>query len=320
MSGPFHAGEIAVQERAGVRARIAEIGARVVRDFMPEPHRELFGKLPSLWVGSLDGAGRPWASLLVGAPGFVTAPDAWHLRIQARPGFGDPLATALVPGAPLGLLGLEPSTRRRNRMNGTVVAADAGGFTVAVDQSFGNCPQYIQAREQHWAAPPAVYGEPRPVVVQGPLLDDAARRLVERSDTFFVASAAAHARGAAGAEGADVSHRGGKPGFVRVDGVGGASVLTIPDFRGNAMFQTLGNLAARPVAGLVFVDPARGDLLQLTGRAEIVWDGPELVAFVGAQRLWRITVDEGRFVAGAVPLRGAAPQFAPQLADTGAWR
>lgn len=320
MTDPFHAGEIAVQERAGVRARIAEIGPRVVRDFMPDQHRELFGKLPSLWVGSLDGDGRPWASLLVGEPGFVSAPDARHLRIAAGPGFGDPLAAALVPGAPLGLLGLEPATRRRNRMNGTVVAVDAGGFTVVVDQSFGNCPQYIQARAQHWAEPPAAHAKPRPVVTLGPRLDENAGRLVERSDTFFVASASAQARGAAGAEGVDVSHRGGKQGFVRVDTVGAASVLTIPDFRGNAMFQTLGNLAARPVAGLVFVDPERGDLLQLTGRAEIVWSGPEVDAFAGAQRLWRVAVEAGRFVAGAVPLRGAAPKVAPQLADTGVWR
>jgi len=317
---PFHAGEIAVQQRAGVRERIAEIGPRVVRDFMPEQHRELFGKLPTLWVGSLDDDGRPWASLLVGEPGFVAAPDARHLRIAARPGFGDPLAAALVPGAPLGLLGLEPATRRRNRMNGTVVAVERDAFTVAVDQSFGNCPQYIQARALHWAEAPAAYADPRPVVALGARLDAPAQRLVEGSDTFFVASASAQARGGAGAEGVDVSHRGGKPGFVRVDTVGAASVLTIPDFRGNAMFQTLGNLVARPVAGLVFVDPVRGDLLQLTGRAEIVWDGAELAAFAGAQRLWRVTVVQGRFVAGGVPLRGALPQYAPQLAETGAWR
>lgn len=319
-TAPFHAGEIAVQQRAGVRDRIEAVGGRFVREFMPEQHRELFEKLPALWVGSLDASGRPWASLLLGRPGFVSAPDERHLRIAAQPGFGDPLGAQLAVGVPLGLLGLEPATRRRNRMNGTVVARDAEAITVEVDQSFGNCPQYIQARARHWAEEPAAYAATRPVRPQGARLDADAVRLVEHSDTLFIASAAANARGAAGAEGVDVSHRGGKPGFVRVDTVGGASVLTLPDFRGNAMFQTLGNIAARPVAGLVFVDPTRGDLLQLTGRAEIVWDGAELAAFAGAQRLLRVTVDEGRFVPGAVPLRGAAPAYAPQLAETGAWR
>lgn len=319
VAAPFHAGEIAVQQRAGVRERIAAVGPRMLRDLMPEQHRELFGKLPTLWVGSLDRDGRPWASLLLGEPGFVTAPDERHLHIAARPGFGDPLGANLAVGMPLGLLGLEPATRRRNRMNGTVVARDAQGFTVAVDQSFGNCPQYIQARALTWANTPASYGAPRPVTVQGRLLDDAAALLVARSDTLFIASAAPQARGRAGAEGVDVSHRGGKPGFVRVDDAGGATLLTIPDFRGNAMFQTLGNIAARPVAGLVFVDPDHGDLLQLTGRAELVWDGPELASFAGAQRLLRVRLEQGRLVPGAVPLRGSAPAYAPQLADTGAW-
>lgn len=319
VDGPFHAGEIAVQQRAGVRDRIAAIAPRFVRDHMPEQHRELFGKLPTLWVGSLDAQGRPWASLLVGQPGFIGAPDERHLRIDAPAGFGDPLVAQLVPDTPLGLLGLEPSTRRRNRMNGTVVDRDAQGFTVVVDQSFGNCPQYIQAREWTWTDTPQSYAQPRPVVAQGAVLDEASARLVGRSDTLFIATASAHARGRAGAQGVDVSHRGGRPGFVRVHVERGATVLTLPDFRGNAMFQTLGNIAVRPLAGLVFVDFDSGDLLQLTGRAGIVWQGPELAAFAGAQRLLRITVEQGRFVAGAVPLRGSAPQYAPQLADTGTW-
>jgi predicted pyridoxine 5'-phosphate oxidase superfamily flavin-nucleotide-binding protein len=287
---------------------------------MPEQHRELFGKLPTLWVGSLDAQGRPWASLLVGRPGFVGAPDDRHLRVAAQPGFGDPLGANLAIGAPLGLLGLEPQTRRRNRLNGTVVGIDAGGFVVEVDQSFGNCPQYIQAREPRWADTPQSYAQARPVIDQTARLDADAAAQIERSDTLFVASAAADARGHAGAHGVDVSHRGGKPGFVRVDVDAAGTLLTIPDFRGNAMFQTLGNIVARPVAGLVFVDPERGDLLQLTGSAEVVWDGPDLAAFAGAQRLLRVRVARGRRVPGAVPLRGSAPDYAPQLAETGAWR
>lgn len=320
---PFHAGEEALQQRAGVRERIEAMGRRVVRDRMPEQHRELFAKLPMLLVGSLDAQGRPWASMLVGQPGFIAAPDAQHLRIAAQPGFGDPLRAQLAVGAPLGLLGIEPQTRRRNRMNGTVVARDAAGFTVQVDQSFGNCPQYIQAREPEWVGTPAAFGAARPVVAEAGLLGAAARQLVARSDTLFVASAAARARGHGGAEGVDVSHRGGKPGFVRhtIEGEGSAarSVLTIPDFRGNNMFATLGNIAARPRAGLLFADPGRGDLLQLSGSAEIVWDGREVEAFAGAQRLLRVRVEAGWWMPAALPLRWSAPEYAPQLAATGAW-
>ena len=320
---PFHAGETAMQERAGVRERVEAMGRHMLRDHMPEQHIELFAKLPTLLVGSLDAQGRPWASMLIGRPGFLSAPDPRHLRVATRPGYGDPLQAQLAVGAPLGLLGIEPHTRRRNRMNGTVTALDAAGFTVQVEQSFGNCPQYIQAREPVWLDEPAAFTMPRPVRAEAAVLGAAARQLVARSDTLYIASAAGNARARGGAEGVDVSHRGGKPGFVRhtIEDLGTAarSVLTIPDFRGNNMFATLGNIVARPRAGLLFADPDSGDLLQLTGRAAVVSEGPEVAAFAGAQRLLRLQVEAGWWMPAALPLRWSAPAYAPQLAATGAW-
>jgi predicted pyridoxine 5'-phosphate oxidase superfamily flavin-nucleotide-binding protein len=316
MEQPFHAGEAAVQERAGVRAQVEATGGRMIRDFMPDQHRELFGKLPTLLVGSLDAQRRPWASMLVGRPGFVSSPDARRLRIAALPDAADPLAAQLAEGTPVGLLGLEPATRRRNRMNGRVVALDAAGFEVGVEQSFGNCPQYIQAREPSWreAAGPGA------VERFGATLPAAAVALVQRADTLFIASAAREAGRGGPAHGVDVSHRGGRPGFVRVQrDEHGAHVLTIPDFRGNNLFNTLGNLVAHPQAGLLFFDPDSGDRLQLAGRAELVWDGAALAAFAGALRLLRITVETGAWAAAALPLRWSAPAYAPQLAATGQW-
>lgn len=315
----FHDGERAMQARAGALERLTAIGPRVVRDHMPDQHRELFEKLPTLVVGSLDAAGQPWASLLAGPPGFVHTPDERHLRVTARPAADDPLAATLAVGAPLGLLGLEPHTRRRNRMNGRVVDDGAEGFTVRVDQSFGNCPQYIQAREPEW-----VPHAPGPVQHHGARLIEPARALLARADTVFIASAAPRAGSDTSpvepSQGVDVSHRGGLPGFIHVrdhdDGsVGGegASVLTIPDYRGNFFFNTLGNLLARPQAGLLCVDPESGDVLQLAAEASIVWDGPELAATPGAERLLRLRVVSHLWRPRALPLRWSAPEFAPQL-------
>lgn len=316
MNAPFHAGEIAVQERVGVRERIAEVGSRVIRDAMPEQHRELFEKLPMMVVGSLDAHGRPWASILAGRPGFIRAPDATHLRFAAMPPMGDPLADQLSAGVPLGLLGIEPHTRRRNRMNGTVELVESDGFVVGVDQSFGNCPQYIQARQPGWIEASSASPE-----ALGNTLSEAAGALIRRSDTLFIATASAQARGNDGANGVDVSHRGGRPGFVRVDVDEATSrtTLTLPDFRGNFMFNTLGNIVANPRAGMVFFDPANGDVLQLTGSAQIVWDGPEVESFEGAQRLLRVHIDDARWRPGALPLRWSEAQLAPQLAATGTW-
>jgi uncharacterized protein len=316
---PFHSGEQAVQERLGVRGRIEQVGRKIIRSFMPDQHRELFCKLPFLIVGGVDGQRRPWASIVVGRPGFIASPDPRTLAIGALPGFGDPLGQNLTVGAPVGLLGIQLETRRRNRMNGTVVELGKGGFTVRVEQSFGNCPQYIQAREPAFVAEPSRVRAPRPVRREGPRLSEALVGLVSRADTFFIASASPHAGGGNTAEGVDVSHRGGRPGFVRVTEEAGRTVLTFPDFSGNLQFNTLGNLVVHPYAGLLFVDFTSGALLSLTGETELLWEGPEVDAFAGAERLVRFRVTEGSWIEDGVPLRWSEAHFAPQLAATGSW-
>ena len=316
---PFHAGECAVQTRLGVREQMAAAGPRYIRDHMPDQHRELFAKLPMLLVGSVDARRRPWASMLIGRPGFISTPDERTLRVAAVPAAGDPLRAHLATGAALGLLGIEPHTRRRNRANGRVTALDDGGFTLRVDQSFGNCAKYIQARTPHGVGAPNSVSLAGPGRHEGALLSEAASALARRADTFFIASSTPLARPGTRADGADVSHRGGKPGFVHVGVEGGRSVLTVPDFTGNFIFNTLGNLAAHPFAGLLFADPDSGDVLQLTGSTDVIWDGPRVEAFAGAQRLLRVTVDEGVWRPAALPLRWSTAEFAPQLAQTGAW-
>jgi predicted pyridoxine 5'-phosphate oxidase superfamily flavin-nucleotide-binding protein len=316
LDSPFHDGERSVQRRAGVDARIEQIGRKIIRDHMPDDHRELFAALPFLVLGTLDAQRRPWASLLEGPPGFAHAPDPRTLRVDAMPPAGDPLRESVANGAPVGVLGIELATRRRNRMNGWFADVGANGFAIRVGQSFGNCPQYIQARRVL-----ARISDPTPVMVQreGAQLGDRALRLIAGADTFFIATASAAARSGSSQQGVDVSHRGGRPGFVRAEVRDAHTVLTAPDFRGNFMFQTLGNLAVNPRAGLTFVDFATGDLLLLTGEAATLWDGDELASFVGAERLLRFRVDAGIQLANALPLRWSAPAFARQLDATGTW-
>ena len=143
---PFHRGEQEIQSRFGVREQIENVGQRFIRDHLPDEHRQFYPQLPMLPVGSIDKAGRPWASVLVGRPGFMHSPDPRTLEIHARPLFGDPLNDNLTQGVQLGLLGIEYSTRRRNRLNGVLSLMEEGYLRISVGQSFGNCPQYIQAR------------------------------------------------------------------------------------------------------------------------------------------------------------------------------
>ncbi|MET3551758.1 pyridoxamine 5'-phosphate oxidase family protein [Burkholderia sp. 567] len=304
---PFHAGELAVQQRAGVTEAAGAAGRRGIRRFMPDQHRAFFAQLPFFVLGGVDAHGQPWATLRVGMPGFVTAPDARTLHIGGDALPGDPLAGAWQPGAPLGGLGIEFDTRRRNRVNGVVRAVDGGALTIAVEQSFGNCAKYIQGRKATFVARE---GDASGAADVSDRLSDADRALLAQADTFFVASANTSAdAGAAG--GADVSHRGGMPGFVRVDD---ACTLTTPDFSGNRFFNTLGNLQHDPRAGLLFLDFDSGDVLYVAARAEIVWDGPLVASFAGAQRVVRFHVDEVRRTRGALPFRWSVPERAPQFA------
>ena len=315
MTAPaFHEGERAVQTRVGVQERMAQLGPRVIRDFMPDQHRDFFAQLPFVIVGTVDAAGQPWASVLAQPPGFLHSPQPQQLDVRARPLPGDPLAANLADGAAIGLLGLEPHTRRRNRMNGIVRAVKASGFSVELSQSFGNCPKYIQAREPLYAQVRAVTAA---AVHESLELDDAARRIIANADTFFIATAYAGNGAQAGrAGGVDVSHRGGKPGFVRAAADG---TLTVPDFAGNFFFNTLGNIAVNPRAGLLFIDFENGDLLYLAVKAGILWDGLELGSFAGAQRLMRFEVQSMRRVESSLPLRWGAAELSPVLEGTGAW-
>jgi ferredoxin-NADP reductase/predicted pyridoxine 5'-phosphate oxidase superfamily flavin-nucleotide-binding protein len=314
---PFHAGEQAVHERLGIRERMVDLGRRVIRTAMPEQHQRFYEQLPFMLVGSVDAAGRPWASTLVGQPGFLQAPGAKRLDFHARPIPGDPLSEGLALGAQLGFLGIELHTRRRNRVNGRVVASDAQGFSVEVDQSVGNCPQYIQGREFTWVRDAADL-QPRATEALT-ALDADARALIQRSDTLFIATqapAAANGADVATGRGADVSHRGGRPGFVKVED---DRTFLVPDFTGNFFFMTLGNLQLNPRAGVLFIDFDTGDLLTLTGTAEVVWGGDELKAFDGAERAWRFRVEAGWRLREALPLRWAFRDFSPNSTLTGTW-
>lgn len=304
---PFHRGEEALQASIGLRERMGEIGNKLIRDHMPEQHRELFSKLPMVFVGALDAQGQPWATVVHGPPGFVHTPDARTLRVQQPLDDQDPAREGVRDGAAIGVLGIELHTRRRNRVNGLVFDADSDGFALRVDQSFGNCPKYIHAR-----APVSEVTRVRaPALAEGSALSAAARRIVTASDTMFIASssagrldasALAHEAGA----GVDVSHRGGPAGFVALTEGADGDALEIEDYPGNAMFNTLGNLLLFPRAGLLFVDWESGDVLQLAASATIVQRGED-------ERSLQLRVHGGWLRRGALPFAWSAPEAPPQF-------
>jgi ferredoxin-NADP reductase/predicted pyridoxine 5'-phosphate oxidase superfamily flavin-nucleotide-binding protein len=286
-------GEQRVQERLGVR-EIEPWARKVVRPYLPDEHRAFHTALPFLVAAARDGQGRPWATLLVGSPGFLTSPDPRSLVIDAKPAPGDALEGAFRMGSDVGLLGIEFSTRRRNRLNGRVASDGSGALVCAVDQSFGNCPQYV--REREWRR---VEDEPSGTPRRSSCLAPSQRAWIASADTLFIASGY-RGEGESPSFGMDASHRGGEPGFVRVES---SRRLVLPDYSGNNHFNTIGNLVLDPRAGLLFVDFATGSLLQVTGRATIDWDSEAVARIPGARRLVLFAVEEVVELPAALPLR-----------------
>jgi predicted pyridoxine 5'-phosphate oxidase superfamily flavin-nucleotide-binding protein len=275
--GAFHTGEIEVQNRRLAREEAERVG-RSVASQIPAALRPFLHSERMAVAASLDEQGRPWASLLTGPAGFIQATDDHLLRLAVTPLPGDPLVVNLRARPELGLLVIDPRTRRRLRFNGRGRLSSDGLFLLP-DEVYGNCTKYIQKRRLVGES------EEKPGEVRrSSSLDARTRPLVTRADTFFIASW--HPEG-----GADASHRGGRPGFVRARD---DRTLEFSDYPGNNMFNTLGNLLGHPKAGLLFVDFEHGDLLQVTGRARVLWE-PETAV--------RVAIEDVRETPGGSPLR-----------------
>jgi len=255
--GPFHEGELALQRATGQRGAGAGNG-RIIVDHVIPPAVGFIARQELAIVATVDGEGRPWCSALVGRPGSFTVPDLTRVVLErAAARSDDPLGGNLHADPRVGLLFIEVGSRRRYRVNGRVEDPDADPLVVEVGEAFPNCPKYITRR--HMVVEPTDPGAPP--VETGTALSEAERRIITGADMAFVASANP-------AGNLDASHRGGRPGFVDVRD----DVLWIPDYPGNGMFNTLGNLAVHPAAGLLFVDFAAAQTLQLTGTTAIDLD------------------------------------------------
>jgi predicted pyridoxine 5'-phosphate oxidase superfamily flavin-nucleotide-binding protein len=282
----FHKGELAVQEKACVASMATRIGGSIKNTIHPVAQNFL-RDIPFLIAASVDSKGRVWASAIHGAKGFVEVPD--ETRVLVKSAFEDALLISNIAATGrIGLLAIEFETRLRMRLNGKASFRD-GLIEIEAEEVFSNCPKYIQAREREAAPPTSAPGESR----TGKVLSMAQQALVARADTFFIASF--HPE-----RGADASHRGGNPGFVKVED---SRTLVFPDYSGNNMFQTLGNIEDNGRAGLLFIDFDGGKTLQLSGRAEILWDEKDYEYLPGAKRAVRFSIgevieNEGAFPAG----------------------
>ncbi|MEW6320492.1 MAG: pyridoxamine 5'-phosphate oxidase family protein [Acidobacteriota bacterium] len=276
MSELYHRGEIALQELTGERAQ-ALLNGRVIVPVVPPPARPFVGQQTSVAVGWLDQAGQPWASLIVGEPGFASCSDdgtAVTLRGALPSHVVDGDTGGVREGGAVGMLVIDLATRRRLRVNGVAGQVGPRGLRVAVEQAYPNCPKYIQKRERLDAPATAAVT----AFSSGSGLPPGLEDWLSSTDTAFVATVGPDGR-------VDCSHRGGRRAFLRMDG----DAILMPDYPGNSMFCTLGNIFAEPRAGLALVDFEGGRQLHLSGDAWVEVAGAGRTNQpTGAGRWWRL--------------------------------
>ena len=288
-----HPGEVSVRMRAGSSRH--GIGSGYVGDVIPDVARDFAGKARLAGLSVVDGHGEIHADVLTGAAGFLHAPDHGTLQIAGVPPLTAPLFT---PGAErtVGLIVLEPGTRRRMRVNGRAIRRGPG-LLVRADQVYANCPKYIQTRTVidagQAAAPHRDWERRTGTPSAGRLSEVIHRALIEGADTFFLATCAP-------GHGADMSHRGGSPGFVTVVD---DTHLSWPEYAGNSMYMSLGNLLLEPRCALVFADWSAGRTLHLRGRATVDWDARRAAGVPGAQCIVDFAAEDVVDIADGMPLR-----------------
>ncbi len=293
----FHSGELTVQTRAGVREEAARL-EEMIGNLLKPGAQTFLATQPLAIAGTVDAEENVWASLLTGNPGFMQALSPQIVKVNPYPILRDPLYQNLLTQPQIGILAIDLVNRKRLRFNGqakldlsdTLAEQKTGAITIQVQEAFFNCPKYIQTRHLTPSQPESIH---RPEISVRTELSASDRWWIGAADTFFIASCYSET-------GVDASHRGGRPGFVQVLT---ANKLVFPDYAGNNMFQTLGNLTVNPHAGLLFVDFEHGHALQCTGTAVVIWEQSQFAHILGAQRLIEFTLGQVVETRHATPLR-----------------
>ena len=325
----FHTEEYRIQQRLGVAERMDEQMKGFIRPFMPAQHRAFFCNSPFMMAGLVDSQGHPWAIPLWGDHTtvddhhYIQSPSPTQLSLAL-----DDNVTWLIndvalldgnTGSKIALLGLQLSTRRRNRLNGLIMHNRGGVIRVQVEQSYGNCPQYIHPRGTlHRDVAPTLEASlstnSNTQYARSSALTSKDALLIARADTFYIASRH-HDVTDDPRHGLDVSHRGGKPGFIDVD----ESSLLFPDFSGNKFFNTLGNIESDGRVGLCFVDDSNGDILFVNGKASILWSHPKLEGFAGAERFVQVSIQDVTRVFSIYPFKHPIIERSIHTEHTGVW-
>lgn len=276
-SSPFHQGELDVQKLTGEQA-IASKLSKLIQNSIPIRALDFIRQQSVIWIGIEGQDDFLWAFPLFGSPGFINPNNERLLVISLENNFAipDEWHSTLQKGKAIGCLVIDLSTRSRIRINGIIREISNKCLQIDIQQAYPNCPKYIRKRELQGKSIFSKFT----FKSNGIELNEQTKSIINCSDTAFVASLALNR--------ADVSHRGGGSGFIKHCF---NNKILVPDYKGNSMFNTLGNFKANPQGGMVIVDFTQGYFLQLSGKISLILDKElPLLNTGGTNRFWELEI------------------------------
>ncbi|EME48939.1 hypothetical protein DOTSEDRAFT_19432 [Dothistroma septosporum NZE10] len=321
---PWHAGE----KRVAELMRTPPYDNPTVPALSPQLSNHL-QIAPLIAIGTLDKQGRPWTTLWGGRKGLsqplgggivgIKTPVTGQHDPVVEELFGKEATGAVVreegKGRMVSGLTIDLETRKRTKMFGRMIAGalmkkddEVTGteessveaqLVLKIEQSLGNCPKYLNKKQIAMAtANPKLEHESK-------RLSKDAAALLGKADMFFVSSAQHD-------QDMDTNHRGGPPGFLRLaSNEEPGAVLCWPEYSGNRLYQTLGNLQVNPVAGLCVPDFETGDMLYVTGTTETLFGKNAAACLPRSNLCVKLTLIDARFVRQALPFRGVLGDSSP---------
>lgn len=325
MAIPFHEGETRMHKQLKVPSLDNPTAGMLTQQAV-----FMLQKAPLLAIGTLDSEGHPWTSLWGGEPGFseplgsgvvgtrTPVDSSWDPVVQALVGHAAKGEMAKGNDKMVSGLSFDLMTRKRVKIFGRVMAGcvdeletaskddpekgseppnvkqDQIQLVTRIEQSLGNCPKYIN---QYEIQPAPVASK---LAYEGPSLSPEAKSLILGSDMFFLSSATD--------QDMDTNHRGGPSGFVRIIS---DTEIVYPEYSGNRLYQSLGNLDVNPKIGLTFPNYVTGDVLYATGTTEILIGGDAAALLPGSNLAIKIKLHKVRLVQSGLPFRGKRREPSP---------
>lgn len=252
MSTVYHEGECFIQELMGVRQSSESLSSMIHKT--PPPIAKEFLQNLRFAVITL-GADVLHSAVVYGFESFIELVSDNELLIDLEKSTYLPAELLKHESLQVGFLGLEFESKRRIRVNGKGFVKK-NKLHLYIDELYSNCPKFIHKRRML----SSVRFSEEPKRCKEESLSYEAQSIIKNANTFFLGTS--HKT-----RGADVSHKGGERGFLRVLS---PTELEFDDFAGNNMYNSLGNIHTNPYVSLLVIDFFDREVLHIQAKASIV--------------------------------------------------